>query len=313
FAQRIGQREFETDFKPLSCEDALGNALISMRDSIQEAERSDKERNWIVTGVAEIGEILRAHNDLESLGDDVIEYVTNKIGAIQGAFYVVNDDDKDDVFIEIKASYAYNKKKHLKGRFKFAEGLVGQSAIEQETLLRTEVPKDYVSITSGLLGERKPECILIVPLITNEQVYGVMEFAGFGKFDPSQVRFVQEISLSTARTVFNIKVSERARNPLSESQKMSQELQLQQEVLRQNAEEMEATQEELKRTNQQLEEQIEEVNRTQKRMQVLLENASEVITIYEEDGSVRYISPSVEKILGYSSAEMIGSSDVVHV
>lgn len=313
FAQKIGEGDFEANFKPLSDQDALGNALISMRDSIQESEKKDKERNWIVTGVAEIGEILRSHNNLDELGDDVIEYVTNKIGAIQGAFYVVNDDDKDDVFIEIKASFAYNKKKHLKGKFKFAEGLVGQSAIEQETLLRTEIPKDYVSVTSGLLGERKPECILIVPLITNEQVYGVMEFAGFGKFDQSQVKFVQEISLITARTVFNIKVNERTRNLLSESQKMSQELQLQQEVLRQNAEEMEATQEELKRTNQQLEEQIEEVNRTQKRMQVLLENASEVITIYEEDGSVRYISPSVEKILGYNAAEMIGSSDIEHV
>ena len=313
FAQKIGEGDFEADFKPLSEQDALGNALISMRDSIQESEKKDKERNWIVTGVAEIGEILRAHNNLEPLGDAVIEYVTNKLGAIQGAFYVVNDDDKDDVFIEIKASYAYNKKKHLKGSFKFAEGLVGQSAIEQETLLRTEIPSDYVSITSGLLGERKPECILIVPLITNEEVYGVMEFAGFGKFNPSQVKFVQEISLITARTVFNIKVNERTRNLLSESQKMSQELQIQQEVLRQNAEEMEATQEELKRTNQRLEEQIEEVNRTQKRMQVLLENASEVITIYEEDGSVRYISPSVERILGYSSNEMIGKKDIVNV
>lgn len=313
FAQKIGEGDFEADFKPLSDKDALGNALISMRDSIQESEKKDKERNWIVTGVAEIGEILRANNNLEPLGEDVIEYVTNKIGAIQGAFYVVNDEDKNDIFIEIKASYAYNKKKHLKGKFKFAEGMVGQSAIEQETLLRTEIPKDYVSITSGLLGERKPECILIVPLITNEQVYGVMEFAGFGRFDESQVKFVQEISLITARTVFNIKVNERTRNLLAESQKMSQELQLQQEVLRQNAEEMEATQEELKRTNQQLEEQIEEVNRTQKRMQVLLENASEVITIYEEDGTVRYISPSVENILGYSAAEMTGSSDIKNV
>lgn len=313
FAQKIGERDFEAGFKPLSEHDALGNALISMRDSIQDAEKKDKERNWIVTGVAEIGEILRAHNNLAPLGDAVIEYVTNKIGAIQGAFYVVNDDDKDDVFIEITSSYAYNKKKHLKGKFKFAEGLVGQSAIEQETLLRTEIPKDYVSITSGLLGERRPECILIVPLITNEQVYGVMEFAGFGRFDSSQVKFVQEISLITARTVFNIKVNERTRNLLSESQKMSQELQIQQEELRQNAEEMEATQEELKRTNQQLEEQIEEVNHTQKRMQVLLENASEVITIYEEDRSVRYISPSVERILGYTAADMIGDKDIVHV
>ena len=73
---------------------------------------------------------------------------------------------------------------------------------------------------------------------------------------------------------------------------------------------MQATQEELTRSNQRLEEQIEEVNRTQKRMQLLLENASEVITIYEEDESIRYISPSVETILGYGQKEMIGKSDI---
>jgi len=94
---------------------------------------------------------------------------------------------------------------------------------------------------------------------------------------------------------------------------MSTELKEQQEVLRQNAEEMEATQEELRRTNQRLEDQIEEVNRTQKRMQLLLENASEVITIYEEDGTVRYISPSVERILGYSAQDMIGHKDAEYV
>jgi PAS domain S-box-containing protein len=140
-----------------------------------------------------------------------------------------------------------------------------------------------------------------------------VEFAGFNKFMPSQVKFVQEISLIIARTVFNIKVNERTRSLLGESQKMSNELQIQQEVLRQNAEEMEATQEELKRSNYRLEEQIEEVNRTQKRMQLLLENASEVITIYEKDGTVRYISPSVQKILGYNQNELIGIQDVVHV
>jgi PAS domain S-box-containing protein len=149
-----------------------------------------------------------------------------------------------------------------------------------------------------------------VPLITNEEVYGVLEFAGFKKFDPSQVKFVQELSLILARTIFNIKVNERTRKLLAESQEMSNELKEKQEVLRQNAEEMQATQEELQRSNQKLEEQIEEVNRTQKRMQLLLENASEVITIYEEDETIRYISPSVESILGYGQKEMIGKSDV---
>ncbi|PTB97797.1 pas/pac sensor protein [Marivirga lumbricoides] len=314
FAKQIGEGDFQADFKPISEEDTLGNSLINMRNSIQEAEKRDKERNWIVTGVAEIGEILRSNDDLEQLGDEILGYVTKKIDAIQGAFYVLNDDDPDDFFIEMKSSYAYNKKKYLKARFKFAEGLIGQSAIEQDTLLRTEIPHDYVSITSGLLGDKRPTSILIVPLITDEKVYGVLEFAGFEKFDSSQVKFVQEISLIIARTVFNIKVNERTRKLLAESQTMSQELQEQQEVLRQNAEEMEATQEELKRTNQRLEDQIEEVNRTQKRMQLLLENASEVITIYEKDGQVRYISPSVKKILGYKQEDLINTNfiDKVH-
>jgi PAS domain S-box-containing protein len=309
FARRIGEGKYDTEFTPASENDILGKSLIEMRDNLIENERQDKERNWIVRGVAEISEILRMHDSIDQLGDDVIKFILEKIGAIQGAFYVVNDETTP-ALIEMRASYAYNRKKYLKSKFKFAEGLVGQSAAEKDTVLRTEIPDEYVTITSGILGDQRPHCILIVPLITNEEVYGVLEFAGFRRFDPSQVKFVQELSLILARTIFNIKVNERTRRLLAESQEMSNELKEKQEVLRQNAEEMQATQEELQRSNQKLEEQIEEVNRTQSRMQLLLENASEVITIYEEDESIRYISPSVETILGYGQKEMISKSDI---
>lgn len=310
FAQRIGEGKYDTAFKPASDNDILGMSLINMRNNLIENERRDKERNWIVRGVAEISEILRMHDSTDELGEDVIKFILAKIGAIQGAFYILNDDDPKRPIIEMRASHAYSRKKYLKAKFKFAEGLVGQAAAEKDTILRTEIPADYVTITSGILGDQRPRCILIVPLITNEEVYGVLEFAGFKKFDTSQVNFVKELSLILARTIFNIKVNERTRKLLAESQEMSNELKEKQEVLRQNAEEMQATQEELQRSNQKLEEQIEEVNRTQKRMQLLLENASEVITIYEEDESIRYISPSVESILGYGQKEMIGKSDI---
>lgn len=309
FAQHIGEGKYDVDFRPVSDNDILGMSLINMRNNLIENERRDKERNWIVRGVAEISEILRMHDSTDELGEDVIKFILGKIGAIQGAFYVV-DDQNGKPIIEMRASYAYNRKKYLKAKFKLAEGLVGQAAAEKDTILRTEIPDDYVSVTSGILGDQRPTCILIVPLITNEEVYGVLEFAGFKKFDKAQVNFVQELSLILARTIFNIKVNERTRHLLAESQAMSNELKEKQEVLRQNAEEMQATQEELKRSNQKLEEQIEEVNHTQKRMQLLLENASEVITIYEEDESIRYISPSVETILGYGLRELIGKSDI---
>ncbi len=312
FAEEIGEGNFDAEFTPMSGQDSLGSALVTMRTNLIDAEKRDKERNWIVTGVAEIGEILRSSDNLEKLGDDVIEYIIGKIDAIQGAFYVVNEKD-DQKVLQITSSFAYNRKKYLKGEYKFAEGLVGQAAAEMDSILRTEVPDEYVSVTSGILGDQKPSCILIVPLVAEETVYGALEFAGFHKFSDSEVRFVEELSVIMARTVFNIKVNERTRKLLAESQEMSSELQEKQEILRQNAEEMQATQEELQRSNARLEEQIEEVNRTQKRMQLLLENASEVITIYEKDGTIKYISPSVEPILGYSQNEMVGENDLEKV
>ncbi|TAH18565.1 MAG: PAS domain S-box protein [Cytophagales bacterium] len=313
FAHRIGEGNYDADFKPMSEVDTLGTALINMCDSIQTAEKKDNERNWIISGVAEIGQILRSHNNIDELGDAVVAYITEAIKAIQGGFYVVDESQEGVPMIEMRASYAYKKKKYIKSKFRFAEGLVGQAAIEQGTILRIEIPDDYVTITSGLLGDKKPKCLLIVPLIIDDIVHGVLEFAGFERFNTVQIKFVEEISVSIARTISNIKVNERTVMLLQESQQMSEELQLQQEVLRQNAEEMEATQEELRRTNTRLEDQILEVKRTQKTMQVLLENASEVITIYESNGKARYISPSVEPILGYSSEEMIGVNDIIHV
>ncbi|MCC5920965.1 MAG: PAS domain S-box protein [Cyclobacteriaceae bacterium] len=317
FTHQIGQGNFKAKFEPMSNQDTLGQALLTMRTSLQDTEKRDKERNWIVKGVADIGEILRRHQNLGEMGDEIISFTTETINAIQGALYVTenldNVDNYKNLHLDLVSSYAYHKKKYLKAKFRFAEGLVGQAAVEKDTILRTEVPHDYVSITSGLLGDKRPTCLLFVPLITNERVYGVLEFAGLEKFSDSQIKFVEEISVIVARTVFNIQVNEQTRKLLAESQQMSGELKEQQQVLEQNAIEMAATQEELKRTNQQLEDQIEEVNRTQKRMQLLLENASEVITIYEQDRSIRYISPSVERILGFSQEELIGKNDISNV
>ncbi len=317
FATKIGEGNFEADFTPSSENDTLGIALLTMRDSIQQSAKKDDELNWIVTGRAEIGDILREERDIQKLSEAVVEYVTNKIGAVQGAFYILNDEEEEDARLEITASYAYNKKKYLNGTFKFAEGLVGQAAVEQDTILRTEIPDDYVTITSGLLGDRKPKAILIRPLITlvdrEEKVLGVLEFAGFEKFSTRNVKFVEEISEIIARTVFNNKVNERTKKLLEESREMGSNLQIQGEILRQNAEVMEATQEELKRTNIELKFQVERVQQANDKTKLLLQNASEVITIYEEDGTISYISPSVEKILGYTEDEMRGIKDIVYI
>ncbi|NJL15060.1 MAG: HAMP domain-containing protein [Microscillaceae bacterium] len=57
FANQIGQGNFEAEFQPASARDILGLSLLSMRDSIRQSAERDDERGWIVTGLAEIGDI----------------------------------------------------------------------------------------------------------------------------------------------------------------------------------------------------------------------------------------------------------------
>jgi PAS domain S-box-containing protein len=50
------------------------------------------------------------------------------------------------------------------------------------------------------------------------------------------------------------------------------------------------------------------------RFHSLVENASDVITILEADGTVRYVSPAIERMLGYTPEERAGKSgfELIH-
>lgn len=314
FAVLIGKGELDATYTPLSQNDILGHALLDMRSNLQEQAVKDENRNMIVFCNAEVSNILRSHTVLENLGDDLLKYLCQKVRAVQGAFYVVDEDEKGLPTLFLLNLYAYNKKKSAQKRFRFGEGLVGQAAIEKDIVHRTEIPSHYVSITSGLLEEKKPNSIFLIPLIANEKVYGVLEFASVYTFTTLEIEILQDVSEIIAQTIFNLQVNVRTNRLLEESQRMSSELKEQSAILQQNAEEMQATQEELKRSNAKLEEQIEEVNKSQRRTQALLENSSEVILICNKDMLISYASPSVTNILGYSTEELLGSleKDRIH-
>lgn len=58
----------------------------------------------------------------------------------------------------------------------------------------------------------------------------------------------------------------------------------------------------------------ETLKESEARFQALVQNALDIVMIADPDGTIRYISPSVERVLGYLSEEMIGtnSADYVH-
>lgn len=311
FVRQIESNNLNKPFIPINGEKVLESAMESMRISLISASRREFERNEINRISNETSLLLQSFNDENRLSDETIAFLVNKLdNVVQGAFYSVEEESDKEKVIVMKAAYAYNRKRHLNKGFRFAEGLIGQAAIEKDIILRTEIPDNYVTITSGLIGHKKPKSILISPLIVNDIVYGVIELASIRNFTTFQCNLIQDVSKIIGRSLANLKINLKTYSLLNESEKMSTELKYQEKKLLENADDLIMTQEELKRSNSMLEDQIQEVHNTNKRSNVLLENAREVITIISEERKILYVSPSVKSILGYFPEELLGKNDL---
>src|SRR6056297_2127637 len=308
FAKSIGEGNYDIDYEIKDENDIIGKSLLVMRDNLLANNKKEKEQNWISEGKDIVAAILRMHNNIDQLAYEVIVRLIKYINVIQGASYIYNEEE--DKLVNT-ATYAYNRKRYIHQEFEIGHGLIGQCAYEQDIVYRTEIPEDYASITSGIMGDSRPSSILIVPLITEEKLQGVMEFASIkNHFSPLTINFLKELGEIIARTLYNLKMNQKTEHLLQESQQMTEELKENEEELRQNEEEMRVTQEELEISNKKLETQIKEVENAQKRLHSLLENASEVISIYDKELKLKYQSPSVTKILGYTPEEMMSGKDM---
>ena len=248
FAENIGSGKYDSEFTPLSDHDVLGNALLNMRANLAKVAEEDKKRNWSTEGVAKFGEILRSNNsDVQKLCDEIIGSMVKYLKANQGALYIIDEEDsEEEKTMSMISCYAWDKKKFINQKIHKGEGLAGQAWQEMDTIYITDVPQNYIRITSGL-GDANPTAILIMPLKVNDQIYGVVELASFSTFADFEIEFVKKVAESIASTVSTVKVNERTQKLLTESQQMTEEMRAQEEEMRQNMEELQATQEGMKR------------------------------------------------------------------
>jgi PAS domain S-box-containing protein len=306
FAGEIGKGNFEKEFQPLSDEDVLGNSLLSMRVNLIKVAEDEKKRNWATEGLAKFGDILRANNEgLELLADNIISNLVKYLNANQGGLFVVNDSNPDDKHLELMACYAWNKKKYLHMRIEEGDGLVGQCWQENDTLYVTDVPKNFVKITSGL-GDANPNSFLIVPLSVNDEIFGVVEIASFNYFEEYQIEFVNKLAESIASTLSTAKTNERTKHLLEQSQAQTEQMRAQEEEMRQNMEEMAATQEEMERKEIEMTRMLEQQQQQEEEMR---QNMEEMQAIQEQMESSQQEMQAQKDII--DSVAIVSKTDVL--
>jgi HAMP domain-containing protein len=214
FSQEIGKGNYQSEFKPFSDKDILGNSLLRMREDLKNAaledekrKQEDERRNWSTQGIARFSEILREYSgDFNELSFQIISNLVKYIGANVGGLFLVYFDNTEKKYLELVASYAFDRKKYMKKQVLLGEGLAGRAFQEGETILLTDIPEDYINITSGL-GEDKPRNLLIVPLKVNEEIYGVVELASLKEILPYQIEFTERICNNIASSLSTLRLS----------------------------------------------------------------------------------------------------------
>jgi len=302
FANEIGQGNLDTEFKLLSDKDTLGHSLMEMRESLEIAakeeeiqKKEDEKRNWHTRGLAKFGEILRDNNDnMKKFSYNIIKNLVKYVDVAQGAFFIINDENEKEIYYDLYATIAFGRKKNIKKQVLMGEELIGRAAQEQKTLYLTNVPDDFISITTGISTDKSPRNVLIVPLNLNDYIYGIIELVSFNEFEPYKISFIEKVAESIASTIASIKVILKTNKLLEQAQYQKDELSQHEEEMRQNLEELQATQEEAEKRDLELKSVI-------KSMQSITP-----IIVLDMEGMIINVNNNMAKIYGYPTDFMKG-------
>src|SRR5437868_9729053 len=110
---------------------------------------------------------------------------------------MMGDGNGSEPVLQLTSTYAYRERRGLRTEFRIGEGLVGQCAFERERILITDVPGDYVRISSGL-GEAPPLNIVVLPVIFEGQVKAVIELASFRRFTEIHLSLLEQLTETIA-------------------------------------------------------------------------------------------------------------------
>ncbi|MBE9179536.1 HAMP domain-containing protein [Oculatella sp. LEGE 06141] len=249
---------------------ALKDNINQMIANLRETTQKNTEQDWLKTNLAKFTRMLQGQRDLETVSKLILSELAPLVRAQHGVFYLMEVGENHPPYLKLLSTYAYRKRKHLANRFQLGEGLVGQCALEKEPILLTEVPQDYVKISSGL-GEATPMSAVVLPVLFEGHVTAVIELASFHQFNDIHLTFFDQLTESIAIVLNTIAASMRTEELLKQSQSLAEELQMQQKELtetnqrlEQQAQSLRASEEllknqqdELQQTNEELEEKAE--------------------------------------------------------
>jgi signal transduction histidine kinase/HAMP domain-containing protein/CheY-like chemotaxis protein len=244
---------------------ALKDTINEMIRNLRDTTQKNTEQDWLKTNLAKFSRMLQGQRDLSTVGRLILSELAPVVSAQHAMFYVL-DAAGEPSRLTLLAGYASEEQTTLRKQIGMGEGLIGQCALEKQRILLTNVPGDYIRISSGL-GSAAPKSILVLPVIFEGQVKGVLELASFDSFNPTHEAFLEQLTESIGIVLNTIEANMRTEDLLKQSQSLAHELGSRQEELQNTNEELQEKARQLAEQNNEVERKNQEVEQARQALE----------------------------------------------
>jgi HAMP domain-containing protein/CheY-like chemotaxis protein/signal transduction histidine kinase len=201
----------------------LKDNINEMIRNLKETTQKNAQQDWLKTNLARFTRLLQGQRDLQAVTKLILSELAPLVSAHHGVFYMMDSQDYD-ARLRMIASYGYRSSRKLPTSFLPGEGLVGQCAVEKTRIWLTDVPRDYIAVSSGL-GSAPPNNIVVLPILFEQQVKAVIEIASLDRFTETHLSFLDQLMESIGVVLNTIEANSRTESLLTQSQSLAQELQ----------------------------------------------------------------------------------------
>jgi len=247
--------------------EALKDTINQMIANLKGTTLRNHEQDWLKSNLAKFAQMLQGQRDRNAVANKVLSELAELVNARYGAFYILEQPElSDEPKLKLFAGYAQKSRKLIDQEFSLNEGLVGQCATDKERIRLSNVPGEYLQISSGI-GSAAPIDLVILPVLFENNIKAVIELASFENFSDTHIDFLDQLTESIGIVLNNIETNTRTEELLAQSQSLASELSAQQEELRR-------ANDELHDKGRSLEEKAEQLTLTSKYKSEFLANMS---------------------------------------
>jgi PAS domain S-box-containing protein len=262
---QLAKGESQVDLPAVKRHDEIGEVVEALRKLTTVV--GEREREGYVSGlVASITADLQVAENFTQLSQALFAQMAPSFQLGFASFYKY---DSASANLQACGGYAHHGDVNYAQKIALGEGLAGECAREQRTILIDNPPDNYLQAQSALVSIAT-RSVLLLPIVSNGQLLGIIELATLAPIDPRHHEVVEAILPVLAMRMEIIARTERTQRLLEATREQAEAMEAQQTLITEN----------------------------EARLKQILEDSPAAVTMATEEGEQLFTNRRVSDLLG---------------